>query len=279
MGSFSSTNSSGAVEFLDLSMTARSTLASQQRSRPTGGFLLAAVLLFAQVTATNDSSASESSANTYVRATSAAPSTWSSTLSGADAYAALYRPLPPPEGAGPEVLVSSGNPAEELRALTGLPVEALASVAGVTRVGYYEWLKGKPIALKREVALLSMLAVVRLAASSRGTPDDVRKWLVEPASAGGRTPLELLKAGEIEAATGFALRTPRVHQQPSRSDLAKRLVMISGLPFNAGPRVRPKSWSAGPELRYRAERVLGSGWSDQRFRVERPQAKATDHKL
>lgn len=100
---------------------------------------------------------------------------------------------------------TENNPADELRALTGLTVDRLLQLLDVTRPTYYSWSKGGPIATDREHRLLRILAVVRRAFAARQSAEAVRRWLEEPVEGANASPFEVLRSGDYTTASGLAL--------------------------------------------------------------------------
>lgn len=103
------------------------------------------------------------------------------------------------------------SPAEELRALTGLPAQRLAELFGVSRTAYYKWMEGATPRDARYDHLLQVLSHVRDASARVGGLEDFGAWLRTPVSPGGRTPLGYLRARRFTAFRGFVLRAASTH--------------------------------------------------------------------
>jgi hypothetical protein len=247
---------------------------------------LAAALLFNQV-ATYRENFGPSGAQANMSRSHSSASTWSTTLSGTDAYAGLYHaPALAENTVGEEAvnsvsraLVSAArNPAEELRSLTSLPVEALSALMNVSRVAYHDWLRGKPIAMKREASLLAVLAVVRKAAALR-TPEETRRWMLAPIAAAGRAPIDYLTNGDFEICLGLALRVPSVNVARERSTLDAKIEELAGVPSNRRPRVPSRGWMEANTPSYVLERKLEQGWRDDDAPLLPMYGAAKDHGL
>ncbi len=93
-----------------------------------------------------------------------------------------------------------------LREVSGLPVTALAQVAGVSKVTYHNWLKGEGISDENAARLAELLGTFRLLRDLRGTG---LPQFLESAGPAGR-PLDLLLREEAEAVIGLALQPASV---------------------------------------------------------------------
>lgn len=98
------------------------------------------------------------------------------------------------------------TPADELRALTGLPAHLLADLFGVSRTAFYKWIDGATPRDVRYVHLLDVLVQVRDADKRIGGVAELGTWLRTPVSPGGKTPLDYLHDRRFTAFRGFALR-------------------------------------------------------------------------
>jgi hypothetical protein len=116
------------------------------------------------------------------------------------------------------------NIAATLRERSGLPVDALAHVAGVSRAAFHKWLAGRNISeehSKRIADLLPTLDTLRnlLGPATRG-------FLIKESSIG--RPIDLLAAGDTSAVLGLALRLAPTPQPPPVIEDSVR--QLSGLP-------------------------------------------------
>ena len=89
-----------------------------------------------------------------------------------------------------------------LRDMSGLSIETLASLAHVSRNAYYKWLDGKGVSDEHAVRLTELLNTFRTIYDLRGS--NLKEFLEAPGPAG--KPVDLLIAGNNEAAIGLALR-------------------------------------------------------------------------
>jgi hypothetical protein len=254
------------VEVLDLRFLAQTGSPNSNRLRPTGGFILLAALFIGQLAP----QASEQKLETYSgvgnarSVTATIPSTWTSSLSGTFAYAKLYGPPAQDVTAIQSVIGrrGTGDPADELRRLTALPVNDLAKLVGVSRVAYHDWLKGRPIALQKARVLLQVLAVIREAAHGRDQ-DSVRRWIVEPIAGSRVSPFSLIVEGKIDYALGLALLSDSRSSENARTSLDTEAEGLVGVAFNQLPRVRSRGFATGVrQPAYLIERSLSNGWRD-----------------
>jgi transcriptional regulator with XRE-family HTH domain len=124
-----------------------------------------------------------------------------------------------------------------LREMSGLPVEALASLAHVSRNAYYKWLDGKGVSDDHAKRLTELLAAFRTIRDLRGPA--LKEFLEAPGPAG--RPIDLLAAGKHDVVIGLALRPLPVHIDSDSVSKAAR--DISGLSGWARPAVR-LNWGA-----------------------------------
>ena len=124
-----------------------------------------------------------------------------------------------------------------LREMSGLPVEALASLAYVSRNAYYKWLDGKGVSDDHAKRLTELLDAFRTIRDLRGPV--LKEFLEAPGPAG--RPIDLLAAGKHDVVIGLALRPFPAHTDAeSVSKIARD---ISGLSGWARPAVR-LNWRA-----------------------------------
>ncbi len=134
--------------------------------------------------------------------------------------------------------------AEHLRQISGLKVERLAEIFGVSRTTYYKWIAGSQIHNEHREHLLEVLTLVKEANQRLGGPSVTNTWLLTPVSPGGKKPIDYLATREYPIFRGFLLRvrngqetfrpltpTKRVHIERSREEFEDAL-----------ERLRPRAW-------------------------------------
>jgi|SRR5450755_304567 hypothetical protein len=105
----------------------------------------------------------------------------------------------------PEIPLSE-TPAEQLRAISGLEVEPLANIFGVSRTTYHKWINGSFPTRKHREHLLEVLSNVQIAVQRLGSQNATTNWLLTPLSATGKKPIEYLTMGQYSLFRGFLLR-------------------------------------------------------------------------
>lgn len=167
------------------------------------------------------------------------------------------------------------GPAEELRQLTGLTVDRLADLAGVSRQSYHSWLRGNPIASEREERVLRLTSLVQAASAQHGRGDTLRHWLLSPVVGTTRSPFDLLIDGDEEAFLGLSrMNVPTWY--PARS-LGAREEAASATK-TAGFRRVARRWRASPDS-YKSVRQLSRGWADDDQDAGLPPRKATEVRI
>lgn len=134
--------------------------------------------------------------------------------------------------------------AERLREISGLKVERLAEIFGVSRTTYYKWLSGSLLDDGHREHLLEVLSLVEEAAQRLGSPGATNTWLLTPVSPGGKKPIDYLTAQQYNTFRGFLLRAQAgrevfrplapsrlVYRERSREDIE-----------DARERLRPRAW-------------------------------------
>ena len=134
--------------------------------------------------------------------------------------------------------------AERLREISGLKVERLAEIFGVSRTTYYKWLSGSPLHDIHREHLLEVLPLMEEVANRLGSPIATNNWLLTPVSPGGKKPIDYLAMRQYSIFRGFLLQvrtareifrplpsSSRVHQELSREEAE-----------DARERLRPRAW-------------------------------------
>ena len=134
--------------------------------------------------------------------------------------------------------------AERLREISGLKVERLAEIFGVSRTTYYKWISGSPLHNTHREHLLEVLPLMEEAAERLGSPNTMNNWLLTPISPEGKKPVDYLASRQYSIFRGFLLKvrtgreifrplpsSSRVHQEISREEAE-----------DARERLRPRAW-------------------------------------
>jgi hypothetical protein len=98
------------------------------------------------------------------------------------------------------------TPADELRAISGLPPALLARLFAVSRTTYYKWIEGATPRDARFEHLVEVLTHVKDAQRRLPPGIDVAAWLRTPISPGGRSPLTLLEEKRFSTFRGLLVR-------------------------------------------------------------------------
>ncbi len=101
-------------------------------------------------------------------------------------------------------------PLKRLRELTGLTVQQLADVFGVTRAAASAWLNGTQPRGERQAHLLEALQFIETAAEQLQGQQELSQWLQTPVAPGAQTPLQLMGERRWRALRGLLVsaRTP-----------------------------------------------------------------------
>lgn len=105
----------------------------------------------------------------------------------------------------PEAYLQSAQ-ARRLREISGLTVEHLASIFGVSRITYHKWMDGSPLSDRHREHLLEVLPLMEEALQRLGTPNALSTWLLTPVSPAGKKPIEYLSSRQYNTFRGFLLR-------------------------------------------------------------------------
>ena len=101
---------------------------------------------------------------------------------------------------------SASIQAERLREISGLKIERLAEIFGVSRTTYYKWISGSPLHDTHREHLLEVLSLMEEASQRLGPPNALSTWLLTPVSPGGKKPIEYLSTRQYNTFRGFLLR-------------------------------------------------------------------------
>lgn len=105
-----------------------------------------------------------------------------------------------------------------VRARTGLSHDQIATMLGVSRQTIHLWQRGGRSSDAHARRLLGVQDVLSRAARYYPTPELLRTWLNTPRGSDGRTPMDLLAAGEIDRARLLAMApiiSPRISPLPA----------------------------------------------------------------
>jgi transcriptional regulator with XRE-family HTH domain len=157
----------------------------------------------------------------------------------------IHLPDTVPLPISPPNMIRSANPAERLRAASGLDVEQLANIFGISRTTYHKWINGSSTPhRKRREHLLEVLSLVEKAAQRLGSQSALSNWLLSPLSVTGKKPVEYLSMQRYAEFRGFLLqvRTGQEVFRPSTlSNRAKRELSADEVE-EASERLRPRAW-------------------------------------
>ncbi len=106
----------------------------------------------------------------------------------------------------PSDLNSASTQAERLREISGLKIERLAEIFGVSRTTYYKWMSGSPLHDIHREHLLEVLSLLEEASQRLGSPGATNTWLLTPVSPGEKKPIDYLTTQEYFIFRGFLLR-------------------------------------------------------------------------
>ncbi len=98
--------------------------------------------------------------------------------------------------------------ARRLREVSGLEVERLAKIFGVSRTSYYNWTTSSTPRGPRRGHLLEVLPLVEEVSQRLRDPSTVSNWLLTPVSPNGKKPIDYLETRQYELFRGFVLRLP-----------------------------------------------------------------------
>jgi hypothetical protein len=139
---------------------------------------------------------------------------------------------------------SASIQAWRLREISGLKIEHLAKIFGVSRTTYYKWIEGSSIHNGHRECLFEALALVEDANQCLGSVGATNAWLLTPVSPGGKKPLDYLAEREYAIFRGFLLRIRTGHEVFQPVPCSKRVYRErSQEEFeDALERLRPPIW-------------------------------------
>jgi hypothetical protein len=135
----------------------------------------------------------------------------------------------------PEILPEA-EAAARIRELSGLETEKLATLLGVTRTAFYDWLRGVRPRGKRRDHLFQVAHLVEDAARRLGEPRAVAAWLMTPSQASNRVPFELAREHQYDLARSLLTRKTRAtlprraRTTLDRAELGARMDSITSRP-------------------------------------------------
>ncbi len=95
---------------------------------------------------------------------------------------------------------------EDIRAGSGLPLNRVSELLGVSRPTLYKWLEGITPRGRAREHLLRTAQLLEDVARRLEDPTSVGAWLLTPISASGQTPFDLLRDRKYDMFRGFLLR-------------------------------------------------------------------------
>ncbi len=126
--------------------------------------------------------------------------------------------------------------AARIRELSGLETEKLATLLGVTRTAFYDWLRGVRPRGKRRDHLFQVAHLVEDAARRLREPRAVAAWLMTPSQASNRIPFELARDHQYDLARSLLTRKTRAalpkraRTTLDRAELGARVDSITSRP-------------------------------------------------
>lgn len=92
--------------------------------------------------------------------------------------------------------------------ITGLSKERVAKLLSITRPTLDSWIRGGQIRDQNRQRIFAIHDVLKRAAVRHRTSDQLVEWLDTPRGISGRTPAQLLEAGEYDRARALAISMP-----------------------------------------------------------------------
>ena len=133
---------------------------------------------------------------------------------------------------------------ERLRAISGLTIERLAEIFGVSRTTYYKWISGSPLHNVHREHHLEVLPLLEEVAQRLGSPNATSSWLLTPVSPGGKKPIDYLASREYAIFRGFLLRV-RTNREAFRPLTPSNRIYKERSPEEVQDtleRLRPRTW-------------------------------------
>jgi transcriptional regulator with XRE-family HTH domain len=121
------------------------------------------------------------------------------------------RSLPQSNPEGQSDRYTSPLQAKRLRELSGLTIEQVANIFGVSRITFHKWMEGSQLSDRHREHLLEVLPLVEEALRRIGTPNTLSAWLLTPVSPGGKKPIDYLSSRQYNTFRGFLLRQGADH--------------------------------------------------------------------
>ena len=106
----------------------------------------------------------------------------------------------------PAEVYSQPLQARRLREISGLTVELLADIFGVSRTTYHKWMDNSPLSERHREHLLEVLPLIEEALQRLGSTSPLNTWLLTPVSPGGKKPIEYLSSQQYNTFRGYLLR-------------------------------------------------------------------------
>jgi hypothetical protein len=135
--------------------------------------------------------------------------------------------------------LKENNLPKMLLEISGLPVETLADLVGVSRNAYYKWFRSGGVKPEHVAQLTKLLDTFQTLRNLR--LPNLRSFLESDGPSG--KPLALLAAGDIHAVIGLALRS--ASQQKVSSIISEEARQVSGIPGWVRP-AKKLSWKTPP---------------------------------
>jgi transcriptional regulator with XRE-family HTH domain len=105
----------------------------------------------------------------------------------------------------PAEVYSQPMQARRLREISGLTVEQLADIFGVSRTTYHKWMDNSSLSERHKQHLLEVFPLIEYALQRLGSTSALNTWLLTPVTAGGKKPIEYLSSRQYNTFRGFLL--------------------------------------------------------------------------
>ncbi len=140
---------------------------------------------------------------------------------------------------------------ERLRETAKLSHKSIAELVGVSRQSLHNWQRKQPIASENRRRLMAVLDILNRARKRYSSKSRLYTWLQTPCTEDGKSPWDLILAGEYDRARYYAVASPTSGVR-SLPDWATRPVPVK---FAGSVRVRRQATPAEPS----PENTKGSG--------------------